>query len=38
MKFGKLTGFVQDGQTVYLDFEGVQARIDVVSPLIFRVS
>ncbi len=38
MNFGKLTGFVQDGQTVYLDFEGVQARIDVVSPLIFRVS
>lgn len=37
MKFGKLTGFRQEGQTIHLDFEGVPARMEVFTPNIIRV-
>ena len=37
MKFGKLTGYQMDGQTVMLDFEGRKARIRVLTPTIINV-
>ena len=37
MKFGKLTGYQMEGQTVMLDFEGRKARIRVLTPTIINV-
>ena len=37
MKFGKLTGYQMDGQTVMLDFEGRKARIRALTPTIINV-
>lgn len=37
MKFGKLSNYKLQGQYVYLDFEGVEARIEVITPAIINV-
>uniref|UniRef100_UPI0040564D7D glycoside hydrolase family 31 protein n=1 Tax=Acetatifactor sp. TaxID=1872090 RepID=UPI0040564D7D len=37
MKFGKLSGYKLDGQTIFLDYEGREAKISVVTSTIIRV-
>ena len=37
MKFGKLSNYELKGQDLILDFEGVQARIEVITPSIISV-
>ena len=37
MKYGKLSNYELRGQQIYLDFEGVKARIEVLTPTIINV-